>query len=110
MAKKKKKDIRANFRHEVFERDNYHCKVCGVHDPYADAHHITDRNEMPNQGMVPSNGITLCTECHKKAEVWHDSGKTKWEVGYHQDELYKLIESSYDKALEDSEKLNDKEI
>lgn len=25
-----------------------------------DAHHITDRNEMPNGGYVPENGISLC--------------------------------------------------
>ena len=69
-----------------------------------DAHHITDRNEMPNGGYVPENGITLCIaddddSCHFKAEVWHRSGKTAFFPGYKPDDLYALIDSSYEKAM-----------
>ena len=59
-----KKEIRKNFKDSVFKRDNWTCKVCGE-GPYEnidffDAHHITDRSEMPNGGYVKENGITVC--------------------------------------------------
>lgn len=60
---------------------------------------------MPNGGYIPENGITLCKECHQKAEVFHSSGKVKWEEGYHPDDLYRLINSSYEKAyIKDSKR------
>jgi len=50
-----KKEIRNNFRNEVFARDRYKCKCCGFEPKLdfgdgIDAHHITDRNEMPEGG------------------------------------------------------------
>lgn len=112
----RKKTIRGNFRKAVFTRDNYTCKCCGMegadyHDLPTDkrpldAHHITDRHLMPNGGYVVENGITVCGECHKKAEVWWSSIMTKFIVGYHPDDLYKLINSSYELAVQKSEKLN----
>ena len=53
-----KKDVRKKFKDSVFKRDNYTCRHChftyGINssDAYLDAHHITDRNEMPNGGYV----------------------------------------------------------
>ena len=73
-----KKRVRAAFRSAVLERARYRCDMCGkpgkdrqggdshskfhADDPSLvplDAHHITDRNEMPNGGYVKENGISL---------------------------------------------------
>lgn len=109
---KTKKDIRANFRNEVFKRDNYTCKLCGIYNTnpdWFDAHHITDRSEIPNGGYVKENGITVCKDgndsCHMKCEKYHISGGTEWEEGLHPDDLYKLIKSSKDLAIEKSKLL-----
>lgn len=115
-----KKEIRRNFRNDTFDRDNYTCRICNYHhdaefpENVFDAHHITDRHEMPNGGYVPENGITLCKydengseedSCHMKAELFHISGGTKWNDKMHPDDLYKLIGSSKEKAIEKSMKL-----
>ena len=99
----------------VFERDGHRCRVCGAGNCRLDAHHVTNRNEMPNGGYVAENGITLCDTCHEKAEVWHASRHThaeprkaavgEAEPGYAPDELYALIGSSWEIAWEASERL-----
>jgi predicted restriction endonuclease len=98
------KKWRKEFREGVFERDLYTCQVCG-HTDNLDAHHITDRHEMPNGGYTLSNGISLCPECHLKAEQFHISNKIMFEAGFHPDDLYNLIDSSYVIAYNDSLKL-----
>lgn len=105
---KRKAQIRKNFRDGVFKRDNFTCKVCNnrAQEDELDAHHITDRNEMPNGGYVISNGITVHKEeCHMKVEKFHISGGNEWIEGLHPDDLYKMIGSSKEKAIKDSEKL-----
>ncbi len=111
----RKKQIRKNFRNAVFKRDNNTCKICGYKPPAdkiieeLDAHHITDRNEMPNGGYVKENGITLCCigeNCHLKAEQFHISGGTKWVENMHPNDLYLLINSSKEEAIQASERLN----
>ena len=104
MSKKKKK-VRDAFRNDVFSRDKNKCRKCG--QKAIDAHHITDRNEMPNGGYVKENGISLCADCHEKAEVWHLSGDIEFVDGYKPSDLYKLIESNYAKALLFSIKLGE---
>ncbi len=99
-----KKKIRYQFRDNVFKRDNNKCKVCNKSGEL-DAHHITDRNEMPNGGYVLSNGISLCNKCHIRAEEWHIMDHTNWYTNFHPNDLYKLINSSYEQAYEDSLKL-----
>jgi 5-methylcytosine-specific restriction endonuclease McrA len=42
--KKNKKQIRENFRNQVFKRDGFACKLCGDKISKLDAHHITNRN------------------------------------------------------------------
>lgn len=104
-----KKAIRKMFRDACYKRDGFRCAVCGVKsskdnaEKELDAHHITDRNLMPNGGYVKENGISLCPECHEKAEVFHSTGESV--EGYSPDDLYKRINSSYEKAVEASEKL-----
>jgi len=68
-----------------------------------DAHHITDRNLIPHGGYVKENGISLCPECHIKAEVYHSTGTAV--AGYAPDDLYKAINSNLEKAIAASEKL-----
>lgn len=71
-----------------------------------DAHHITDRNLMPNGGYVPENGISLCDECHVKAEVFHKSEGRESIPGYLPEDLYRKIGSTYEKAVKKSAELN----
>lgn len=103
MASQKQK-VRAKFRDDVFKRDGHKCVFCERTDDL-DAHHVTDRSEMPNGGYVRSNGITLCPDHHMKAERFHISGGTEWEPGMHPDDLYALIGSSRERAIRDSERL-----
>lgn len=99
----KKKAVREAFRNAVFKRDMMLCKVCGESKKPLDAHHVTDRNLMPNGGYVPENGIALCPECHEKAEVFHQTGTP--EPGYSPEDLYRMIGSSYEDAVRKSNKL-----
>lgn len=94
---KKKQLIRLKFRENVFHRDNHKCKLCDNNENL-DAHHITDRNLMPNGGYVKENGITLCPTHHLMAEKFHISNYKEWEDGMHPNDLYKLIDSSFEKA------------
>lgn len=93
----RKKEIRARFRDATFARDEHKCKVCGCGDQPLDAHHITDRNLMPNGGYVPENGISLCPVCHEKAEVFHSTGTAL--ENFAPDDLYRIIGSTYDLAV-----------
>ena len=78
-------------------------KVTITGDTYLDAHHITDRNLLPNGGYVAENGISLCPDCHQKAEEFHSTGIAH--TGYAHDDLYKVINSTYELAVEASKKL-----
>jgi len=120
-----KKRIRAEFRSAVFRRDRYRCAICGKpgrdrqggsgHEAFhrgipseslvpLDAHHITDRSEMPNGGYVAENGITLCDDgCHRLAEQFHTSGTAA--PGFSPAELYARIGSTHERALEASSAL-----
>lgn len=105
-----KKQVRSLFRDSCYKRDGYRCAMCGMKSSgehaqqELDAHHITDRDLMPNGGYVKENGISLCEECHKKAEVFHSTGVAH--PGYAPDDLYKAIKSTLEKAIEASEKLS----
>lgn len=100
--KQNHKKWRKKFREGVYKRDNYACRKCGQKDGDLDAHHITDRHELPNGGYVLSNGITLCEPCHIKAGKHHITGGKEWETGFHPNDLYDMICSSLIKAEEDS--------
>ncbi len=96
-----KKIIRAKFRELVFTRDGNKCKFCNETKDL-DAHHITDRNKMPNGGYVKENGITLCSKHHELAEQFHIHNGEKFEIGMHPNDLYRAIGSSFEIALEKS--------
>lgn len=105
-----KKIIRKNFRDACYKRDGFRCAMCSMKsskedaEKELDAHHITDRREMPNGGYVKENGISLCPECHIKAEEFHSTGTAY--PGYAPEDLYKVINSSLEKAIEASKKLS----
>lgn len=93
-----KKEIRAIFKAVVFDRDGGKCRLCGA--KAVDAHHITDRGDMPNGGYVLSNGISLCSTCHWQAEEFHrTSGKSGLTPAW----FYAIINSSYETAYLESE-------
>lgn len=94
---KRKQIIREKFRTAVFERDGHKCVICGSIESL-DAHHITDRNIIPNGGYVKENGISLCPECHLLAE--HQTNH-----GFHPDDLYEKINSSKELAWSKSKLL-----
>lgn len=102
-----KKKIRDRFRNAVFDRDVNTCRGCGwkvfTDGIFLDAHHITDRNLMPNGGYVKENGISLCNECHRKAEVFHKTGTAL--PGWAPNDLYVMIGTSYELAVKASKKL-----
>ncbi len=104
---KRKKEIRKKFRDAVYKRDNHTCRICAQRfaEEELDAHHITDRNEMPNGGYVPQNGITVCLPCHELVEEWHRSGNTSVGEGLHPDDLYEIIGSSFEEAVKVSKRL-----
>jgi len=117
-----KKQIRKEFREAVLARDKYCCRCCGakgqdrqLNDNWKkfhkridglvmlDAHHIIDRSEIINQGYCAENGISVCDECHVKAEKHHQTGEA--EPGFSPDELFALIGSSKEKAIKASENI-----
>ena len=105
----KKQLIRKAFRDACYKRDGFRCAMCGMKSSKDKAkkelevHHITNPKEMPHGGYTVLNGISLCPECHQKAEVFHSTGTPV--EGYSVEDLYKKINSSLEKALEASEKL-----
>jgi 5-methylcytosine-specific restriction endonuclease McrA len=107
VSKQDKKKIRAAFRDAVFSRDGYCCKGCGEKGTAEtlDAHHVTNRDLMPNGGYVAENGITLCKKsggCHEIAEAWSEDNPTSV---FSPEELYIRIGSTYERAVEASKKL-----
>jgi hypothetical protein len=93
----------------VFSRDVFTCRGCGFAssperaEDELDAHHVTDRHEMPHGGYVAENGITLCAGCHAKAEAFHCGNPSP--PGFTPTELYARIGSSEAEARIASERL-----
>ena len=92
--KQKMRRLRQAFNDECRRRDDGKCVICC--QEAVDVHHITDRHEMPNDGYAKENGISLCSECHLKAES--DSSKNGPVGRFSPKMLYKLIGSSKQKA------------
>lgn len=104
-----KKKVRQVFRDSVFKRDGYECVCCGKKaspsspEDILDAHHITNRNNLPNGGYVLENGISLCKDkCHLLAE---EELQGIEHPGFSKEELYKKVGSCFEKALEASSRL-----
>jgi len=101
---KSKELIRLNFNESIFKRDNHKCVFCDITENL-DAHHITDRHEMPNGGYVKENGISLCPKHHLDAEKFHMTDGKEWVLGMHPSDLYKKIGSTYQNAVSASKRL-----
>lgn len=97
------KQWRKQFNEDCLKRDENKCVFCGKTENL-DVHHILDRHLMPNGGYVKENGITLCEEHHWKAEEYHMGGDP--EAGFYPMDLWNKIGSSYEEALEKSNKLS----
>jgi hypothetical protein len=59
------------WRKAVFERDNYTCQMCLLRSRrgqqiYLHPHHIKLFSKYPKFRFEVSNGLTLCSNCHKK--------------------------------------------
>lgn len=105
-----KKLIRKRFRDLCYARDKLTCVMCGLKvssieeaEKILDVHHITNPKKIINGGYVPENGISLCSDCHLKAEEYHSTGTSF--PGYSPDDLYKVINSNIEKATQASIKL-----
>lgn len=105
-----KKEIRAKFRQNALIRDKLSCRMCEFKtkslseaEELLDVHHIQNRKLMPNGGYVLDNAISLCQGCHIKAETFHSTGTAY--PGYSVEDLFKIIGSSLEKAIENSKKL-----
>ncbi|MEO7172791.1 HNH endonuclease signature motif containing protein [Flavobacterium sp.] len=106
---KNKKLVRERFRDLTFKRDKYCCVMCGFKSTpenaidELDSHHLINREAMPSGGYVPENGISLCSDCHIKAEEFYSTGTAH--PGYSVEELFEKIGSSEEKAREAAKKL-----
>lgn len=58
------------------------------------------RNDVLNGGYVKENGISLCPQCHIKAEAYHRTGTTL--PGFSPDDLFNMIGSSYGNIIKES--------
>ncbi len=58
---------RADFREQVFARDNYTCVFCDK--PAVDAHHIMERRLWTDSGYYINNGASVCSDHHMKCET-----------------------------------------
>jgi len=54
------------WRGEVFERDKYICRECGISGVYLEPHHIIPIGNDKSKIFNLNNGVTLCRPCHQK--------------------------------------------
>ena len=64
-----------NWRREVFERDNYLCRECGLKSGQGKAvvlhaDHVKPFAYYPELRFEVNNGRTLCIDCHKKTDTY----------------------------------------
>jgi len=57
-----------SWRTKVFERDSYCCVLCGKNGGI-EAHHLDGFETHKEKRYLVSNGVTLCSRCHKDFHV-----------------------------------------
>lgn len=62
----RRSDAYKRWRDDVFKRDGFTCKDCGVVGGRLHAHHILSFSARPDLRLDISNGVTLCISCHSK--------------------------------------------
>jgi len=79
------------WRSDVFQRDNWTCKTCGLNGCYVTAHHIKSFSKIIKENNIKNileareckelwdldNGITLCEECHKLTDNYKGRANKK---------------------------------
>lgn len=54
------------WRHAVFARDDYKCRLCATTGKILHPHHILFRSKFPQFKFEAWNGKTLCVSCHRR--------------------------------------------
>ena len=76
-VKQDHKRWRKAFYEECVKRDSFSCVMCDDTNIKLEVHHITPRIKMPNHGYAPSNGISLCPDCHEDVEKYLSFSEVK---------------------------------
>lgn len=63
-----------NWRHKVFQRDDYRCIDCGERGGKLEADHIYQFSKYPSLRFEVLNGQTLCESCHKEKTIFERTG------------------------------------
>ncbi len=58
--------------HEIFDRDNYSCIICGKY--VSEEHKFHHEPNSIDKSDTIYGGVVLCAECHR---LRHDSGRLK---------------------------------
>jgi 5-methylcytosine-specific restriction endonuclease McrA len=77
------------FRESILNRDDYMCMLCGSYKKSLNVHHIWSYSENKELRYSIKNGITLCSDCHKK---YHNKFGQK-AIPTHWSSIYKNPES-----------------
>jgi hypothetical protein len=62
------REVQAELRQMVFERDAWECVRCGATSPL-NCHHVTGIKQNPLESADMDNCVTLCKKCHKWAHT-----------------------------------------
>ena len=65
------------WRNEVYRKDNWTCRICGIHCKKGNiiAHHLKKFADFPELRFTVDNGVTLCRKCH--TEIENPGGRPK---------------------------------
>jgi len=62
------------WRKKVYIKGNFTCQICNVRGGTINAHHLMGYRKNPKLRFKENNGITLCTNCHKKFHKMYGRG------------------------------------
>ena len=81
----------SQWRSDIFQRDKWLCKTCGMNDCYVTAHHIKSLSLIVRENKIKDindarkckelwntdNGVTLCEKCHSLTDNYKGRAKNK---------------------------------